>query len=1808
MKAKKKFVSKVSATLLAGIMGTTTLMPGLEASADSGLLSRDYTYGSVNINTNLGNVNSKTHNTSNTAGVPSEYVRLFTGSNGDHVTYFQMAGKSNWGLCLRPSVTSGSLLGMNATQSQSYYWNNVVTEDIRQAVAYLMYCGYPGTVSGKGSERAAGYYAATQLLIWDLIIGWRNPETLYLNSGCHSLIEYYNNTHNFKTYVNEIVKKYNTVRKTPKNVYKTDNRIKPLNLKADFDSDYQSNKQYGLLFKYDFSTIGNTSSNAHYKATYTIGSTGNSTVDNAWKKAVNQQLNSWLTQWKSDKNLIDPKSGSKLSLNGNVSTPTGTDSVYTVSTNYMPVGTGKASSKVAALEADVNTDLDVPGNWLIYRINQNYQDLAFQSIKVDPIKGALAVAGTNYPNITIKKRFLVDEKTEEYEDAALAKKYINDVTFKVSMQYKGTTFYVRAFKSANGSGVNYDFRDFVTNPNDATPIKIDPSLIDSDNQFFTTTIYDLPTEGDGIKYTVHELVDPNSDLAKAGYPAVTALGQKATTWTLYDVDPEDPQTNAPAEHYFWFKNSQKSWDYGSIQMLKWRWDADEGEKDAESGTFVACVYHNNKIYYLKNLSTVSTGIYEVPESQLHQGSFADGANVLTTDLSEAQRIAIPTSKKANGIRIRNIPDGMKFGFIEMKAVDGLGYESKLKSNTIPLSSFASVVSGYTSEKDGLISVDSDIGPYKKGIMLPFTFGAKANKDADLITEDLINIPYYVTVKVKKTGPDGEALAGAKIRLYKDGEKIQDKTTNSKGEVTFSYKFPTTVTEDMNFTYKEISAPAGYKEDTNTYKVSFSVDPSKVNEEIQNGYGVTYPDLATIDNLPKIVNYPYLGEVHLTKTDTRTNNKMPKISFVITANQDLTADEVAAIEVRTYGDLLNTETGEYEKKYVKADGAVKAGDPIITLATNDKGALDVYKLPLGQEQSDGSFEYKYTITETNMPKGYTGNGPYVFSFDKSNYSASRSSVVGDAAILTRDIQAENAPAPIKVHINKKDNHNKPVEGVTFTVYANEDIVLNGETLFKKDDKIGSMVTDANGDAVNYRFASPDDLKETFDFEVYSTFNYYVKETKVPAHIVKSNKKIEFTAPTTEDNIPTFTYNAVNDWVTGKVAVYKVDASDLTTFVSGAKFALYEDTNKNGQYDLGTDLEMNVKITEDKENQEYVTDQALEYGTYFVQETSAPKEFVVDNNVYTAKITKNGEKVYIGNTTTEEGKIVFAETPVTGGVQVIKTDAETHDKLSGATFTVYEDTNANGAYDAGVDEVRGDMAETEKGIYEMSGLRYGNYFVEETKAPKNYRRDTNVYKFSVKKNGEVIRVANLEGSDEFVDYAKRASITLTKFDAEYPENKLSGAVFEVWKDTDKDEFITDKDVLVGTLVEGTGDNVGVYTMDGLRIGQYLVRETVAPENYNLDQGTYVAKLTKDNQVFEVTNTGDDNFGTGFANSAMKGDITLTKVDAEYPDNKLTGATFEVLKDVNANGKYDKDVDEVLGEMTEVKTGDYFFGDLRVGNYLVHETKAPEGYYLDEGYYVAVISKNGDVVQISNNVEDPENFGRGDVNDPLFLNKPVYGEAEISKEDVTTSKGLPNTTITLYNEKKEKIAEGVTDKNGKLVFEHLRYGKYYFQETKAPEGYVIDESLFEFEIKSDGTVRPAAMKNRPITGGMEVTKLDISTEAPLPNTKISLYTKDGKLLQELITDEHGLATFKDLTYGEYYFVESEAPEGYEINTDKHYFKILEDGKILKDTIKDTPKKPYKTGVENDMTMPFAVAGASAAGLFTIAIYALGKKRKQD
>ena len=228
---------------------------------------------------------------------------------------------------------------------------------------------------------------------------------------------------------------------------------------------------------------------------------------------------------------------------------------------------------------------------------------------------------------------------------------------------------------------------------------------------------------------------------------------------------------------------------------------------------------------------------------------------------------------------------------------------------------------------------------------------------------------------------------------------------------------------------------------------------------------------------------------------------------------------------------------------------------------------------------------------------------------------------------------------------------------------------------------------------------------------------------------------------------------------------------------------------------------------------------------------------------------------------------------------------------------------------------------------------------------------------------------------------------------------------------------------------------------------------------------------------------------------------------------------------------------------------FDDLYLGKYIVKETKALEGYLLEEKECIVELTDSKSETLITKNIS--------------ITNELEKGKVIFTKTDYITGEVIPNTKIELYTEHDELIYTGITDSNGEIIIEELKLGKYYFIEIEPATGYIITDEKVYFEIKENGEIIKANMSNKPITGTLVFSKIDFSTSEPLPNTLIEIYNENEQLVYSNRTNENGEIVIEELKYGKYFIIEKEAPEGYLLNPDRMYFEIKEDGEIIKTTM---------------------------------------------
>ncbi|QDZ76826.1 VaFE repeat-containing surface-anchored protein [Bacillus cereus] len=275
---------------------------------------------------------------------------------------------------------------------------------------------------------------------------------------------------------------------------------------------------------------------------------------------------------------------------------------------------------------------------------------------------------------------------------------------------------------------------------------------------------------------------------------------------------------------------------------------------------------------------------------------------------------------------------------------------------------------------------------------------------------------------------------------------------------------------------------------------------------------------------------------------------------------------------------------------------------------------------------------------------------------------------------------------------------------------------------------------------------------------------------------------------------------------------------------------------------------------------------------------------------------------------------------------------------------------------------------------------------------------------------------------------------------------------------------------------------------------------------------------------------------------GSLQIKKVGEQ--NEVLKGAVFEVFNTKN----------ESVGTMTTGENGTAVLANLAIGVYLIKEVKAPEGHVLNPTSQTIEI-KTGETATVQ------------------FKNESIKGNIEIKKVS-DNGKVLPGVEFTIFTEDGKAIAKVITNKEGIAKKEGLIFGKYYFQETKALDGYVPNHTKYPFEIKEHNQALSFEVKNKGVTGSLEITKVDIADgNNKLPNAAFTIFNVEGKEVVRGKTNAAGIAKFEKLPVGTYTYRETVAPDGYVINEETFSFEIKENGEIIKHIVANEKIPSIKT-----------------------------------
>ena len=1381
------------------------------------------------------------------------------------------------------------------------------------------------------------------------------------------------------------------------------------------------------------------------------------------------------------------------------------------------------------------------------------------------------------------------------------------------------------------------------------------------------------------------------------------------------------------------------------------------DSNSETASVVGTLTEESKgTYTYKNLSA---GTYYVQETEAPEYYERD---------TKFYKVVIAEAGKT--ITVEN--DDTGFGNKPMKgsiSIDKSSADGKIEGFEFEVSGTALngapvATKTYKTDVNGRIEIDDLlIGNYTikevksnitSGYILPDgkTISVKRNNTTDVSMQ---NIPFGHIKIEKVNAKTGDKIANAQFAIFTDADcTIPAKAYKSDTDSTL---VTAVITETAKGIYTCDRLPINSKNGT-TYYVKETKAPTGyyIDEEI---HAVALTDADAVVNVHnndngKFVEYPY-GHANIKKTwilnnivaddesDALIEQLNNKIYFTL---QDESGKYVTATKnahgTYSYKEMSNNEykfyivegnleiktlpTGKYRvtEHSSLSDYTINTANPVtIEVKLNetaqasftnerDTGSLLIQKkwehpVPLTKEEiaelekhvtftvktADGKYVATKTDEETSVISfSHYQDEPFYISLTDSQtkiekvptgaYSIEEHSDLDTykelTPVINKDIVKDTTANATFTNVRLVGNANlKKVWKYPTELSEDEIKALNNEIYFTLESSEGGFVkVSGNAEDGEYQFAG---LSETaqqikipngnFIIKNLPTATYTATEVTSNGEYKNSNETQVFTAEADE----TYYLSFENVRKTGTTEMYKewilpegLDESGKTALINSLEtnvtFTIQDSNNK---YLIASDVDdskyrfIGVQDTNDNTTEFALNNSRIEIidlptGTYTVTEHNKNKAYLMENEVQT--ITVKDEQT---------SQLTFTNRAIKGSVSTTKKDADYPDvKLTGAIFTVYK-AEENGYVEIGT------LDEIKEGEYQLDNLYYGDYKLIETKAPEKFVRDTKEYKFSIDENsdGVVINIET-EAGKGFENQPYRGTVRVTKIDKDYPENKLTGAEFTIYAE--------DKTTVIGTLTE---TEKGIYTYEGLRYGNYFLKETKAPENFVLDEDFHAFSITEDGKIVDV----ETKAGKGLENSAMTGTLNITKksadgviegwkfritsvdvptlpegvsydetftTDAEgkisvtlrigtykveevttgvtgylFPDAKdieikwnedtdtqmentpygkivlnkvdefntityVAGAVYAVYKDVNGNKTYEEEIDTFVSNLNEVEKGVYVLDKAEYGNYLVKEVKAPKGYLVDKNYYPITIGEAGAEVPVFNEKEK-------DTDAPIFVETPITGNVEITKvdEDYPDEK-LSGAEFTIFEkDKKTEVGKLTEVEKGVYRYEGLRYGEYYLQETKAPKYFIRDVNFYYFEIVNNGETVTIANDelgkgtfiNSPEEGEIKIVKTSYNNKVDGFTFEIKGTAYTGQeYCEQFITDKNGIISVKGLRAGRYtiHEVRNEATKGYILPADEELtIERLGDVAVANMYNGDNPK----TGVlGDDNVLPIATFAA--------------------
>ena len=853
----------------------------------------------------------------------------------------------------------------------------------------------------------------------------------------------------------------------------------------------------------------------------------------------------------------------------------------------------------------------------------------------------------------------------------------------------------------------------------------------------------------------------------------------------------------------------------------------------------------------------------------------------------------------------------------------------------------------------------------------------------------------VTKSDAETGlPQGDAtLAGAVYGIYKGDQLVDTYTTDANGQFITKYY----VCGD-DWIIREITPSEGYLLDSTVYPIGAEAKNYTVE------YNTTANDVTEqiIKGRIAIIKHTDDGETQLETPETGAkfavflkaagfydNAKASERDYLIcdengyavtkdlpygiyTVHQtkgwdgrELLADfdVYIAKDGQTYRYLANNRNFESYIKIVKVDAETGRVIPLAgagfrlyrpdgSLITQAFTYPEVTTIDTFYTNSDGylitpeKLEYGtgYSLVEVSAPYGYTLNSEPVY-FDVTADNATE-----ENAVTVVEVTKPNTAQKGVIRISKSgeifssvteaDGVYQPVfavKGLAGTVYeitAAEDIITPDGTLrYAAGEVVDTVTTDETGLAES----KPLYLGKYEVREITAPTGYVLNTEIHTAELVYAGQEVEITE-TAADFCNKRQKAAVSlDKVLEQDERFGIGKNGELSAVTFGLFAAEELIAADGSIIPADGL---LEIVSVDENGHAVCKTDLPFGSYYLKELSTDGHYFLSDEKSPIVFE------YAGQDT------VLVDIKANGGVPI------ENKLLYGEIHGLKKDEDGGGLAGALIGLFRADCIEfttenailiatsAEDGSFSFARVPFGNWIVREIEAPTGFVLSAETYPVTVDADGAVIEV-------EIKNTRIRGTVQLTKTDRDYPDNKLTGAEFTVYRDSNGNKKLDADDALVGTLTE-TG--IGIYEMPDLLYGGYFVKEAKAPEGFYLDDNAYYFEITEDGKTVTVENEA----GKGFVNAPQVGSLKIIKTSS---DGKVEGFSFHVTGP-----------NSYVGVFTTDKNGEIVIENLRIGEYVVSEVSdgASSAYVLPADKTASAFEGAVTKVEMHNELRDTPKTG--------------------------------------------------------------------------------------------------------------------------------------------------------------------------------------------------------------------------------------------